>query len=227
MVIVVSDLLLNLKLMWWCLFSGAAVAHLCDPYLISTDNKLEFYSLSYQQPLSYPTSYYGICRLCRMLQHWHGYLSGARCKWFACGPADVTATPLSLAPVESRMVYLSGAGLPRLSWKKVIKWMLLLLLLLNKPIMTLKCSNKITVNVKITNKNTTATVITRTHNTYLLYPTIFLFSLTTMWINKYCLLIDHTFYNWSRTVRLIYALILAGVRQLCLLAKLSSRSSTL
>jgi len=27
-------------------------------------------------------------------------------------------TPSSLAPVKSRMVYLSGAGLPRLSWKK-------------------------------------------------------------------------------------------------------------
>jgi len=31
------------------------------------------------------------------------------------GPADATATPSSLAPVESRMVYLSDAGLPRLS----------------------------------------------------------------------------------------------------------------
>ena len=40
---------------------------------------------------------------------------GARCKWFA---ADATATPSSLAPVKPRMVYLSGAGLPRLSWKK-------------------------------------------------------------------------------------------------------------
>jgi len=48
----------------------------------------------------------------------HGYLSGARCKWFAYGPADATTSPLSLAPVKSRMVYLSGAGLPRLSWKK-------------------------------------------------------------------------------------------------------------
>jgi len=33
-------------------------------------------------------------------------------------PADATATPSSLAPVKSRMVYLSGASLPRLSWKK-------------------------------------------------------------------------------------------------------------
>jgi len=43
---------------------------------------------------------------------------GAECKWFAYGPADATVTPWSLAPVKSRMVYLSGAGLPRLSWKK-------------------------------------------------------------------------------------------------------------
>jgi len=41
----------------------------------------------------------------------------------ACGPADATATPSSLAAVKSRMVYISGAGLPRLSWKKAIKWM--------------------------------------------------------------------------------------------------------
>jgi len=53
----------------------------------------------------------------------HGYLSGARYKLFAYGPADATATPSSLAPVKSRMVYLSGAGLPRLSWKKAVKRM--------------------------------------------------------------------------------------------------------
>jgi len=38
------------------------------------------------------------------------------------GPADATATPSSLAPVKSRTVYLSSAGLPRLSWKKAVKW---------------------------------------------------------------------------------------------------------
>ena len=32
------------------------------------------------------------------------YLSGARCKWFAYGPADVTATPSSLASLKSRFV---------------------------------------------------------------------------------------------------------------------------
>jgi len=45
-------------------------------------------------------------------------MSEARCKRFAYGPADGTATPSSLAPVKSRIVYLSGAGLPRLSRKK-------------------------------------------------------------------------------------------------------------
>jgi len=33
--------------------------------------------------------------------YWRGYLSAARCKWFAYGPADATATttPSCLAPV--------------------------------------------------------------------------------------------------------------------------------
>jgi len=44
-------------------------------------------------------------------------------KWFAYGPADANATSSSLAPVKSKMVYLSGAGLPRLSWKKAVKRM--------------------------------------------------------------------------------------------------------
>jgi len=37
------------------------------------------------------------------------------------GPADVTATPSSLISLKSRLVNLSGAGLPRLSWKKAVK----------------------------------------------------------------------------------------------------------
>jgi len=36
----------------------------------------------------------------------------------ASGPADTTATPSSLASLNSRMIYLSGAGLPWFSWKK-------------------------------------------------------------------------------------------------------------
>jgi len=53
-----------------------------------------------------------------VVKYRRGYLFGARCKWFACNPADATATPSSLAPVKSRTVYLSGASLCRLSWKK-------------------------------------------------------------------------------------------------------------
>jgi len=36
----------------------------------------------------------------------------------AFGPTDATATQSSLAPVKSRMVQLSGAGLPRFPGKK-------------------------------------------------------------------------------------------------------------
>jgi len=50
--------------------------------------------------------------------YWSGYLSGARCANDLHGPADATATPSSLASLKSRMVYLSGAALSRLSWKK-------------------------------------------------------------------------------------------------------------
>jgi len=53
-----------------------------------------------------------------VMGYWRGYLSGVWYKWFAYGPANATATPSSLASVKSRMVCLSGAGLPRLSWKK-------------------------------------------------------------------------------------------------------------
>ena len=51
---------------------------------------------------------------------WCGYLSGARCRWSACGPADVVMPlPSSIASYKSRLVfYLSGTGLPRLSWKR-------------------------------------------------------------------------------------------------------------
>jgi len=58
-----------------------------------------------------------------VMRYWHSYLSGVRCRWFAYHPAGATATPASLGPVKSRMVYLSGAGSPRLSWKKAVKWM--------------------------------------------------------------------------------------------------------
>ena len=62
-----------------------------------------------------PVKKYGVMRC------WHDCLSGVRCKWFAYGSADATATPSSLASAKSRMVYPSGTGLPRLSWKKAVK----------------------------------------------------------------------------------------------------------
>jgi len=40
-----------------------------------------------------------------VVRYWHGHLSGERCKWFACGPADATATPSSLALLKSRIVF--------------------------------------------------------------------------------------------------------------------------
>jgi len=58
-----------------------------------------------------------------VMRYWCGYLSGARCKWFVYVSSWCTATPSSLAAVKSRMVYLSGAGLPMLSWKRAVKWM--------------------------------------------------------------------------------------------------------
>jgi len=36
-----------------------------------------------------------------VVRYWRGCLSGVRCKWFAYGQADATATPSSLATVKS------------------------------------------------------------------------------------------------------------------------------
>jgi len=52
-----------------------------------------------------------------VVRYWCGYLSVVRCKWFAYGPADATATPLSLAAVNPEW-FTFGAGLLGLSWKK-------------------------------------------------------------------------------------------------------------
>ena len=50
-----------------------------------------------------------------LMRYWHGYLSGARCKWLAYGPADATATPSSLLQKNCLTVWYR---LTRLSWKK-------------------------------------------------------------------------------------------------------------
>ena len=39
-----------------------------------------------------------------VMRCWRGYLSGSRCKRFAHGPADATATPSFLASLRSRIV---------------------------------------------------------------------------------------------------------------------------
>jgi len=50
---------------------------------------------------------------------WCGCLPGARCRLFAYGPPDATAIPKSVVShLNPDWFYLSGTGLPRLSWKK-------------------------------------------------------------------------------------------------------------
>ena len=55
-----------------------------------------------------------------MTSCWCGDLTGARCRLFAYGPADVTAIPKPhrlLPHLNPDWFYLPGTGLPRLSWK--------------------------------------------------------------------------------------------------------------
>jgi len=49
---------------------------------------------------------------------WHGYLSGARCRWLAYGPADATATTPSRASLKFRVVLPFWCWLTRLSCKR-------------------------------------------------------------------------------------------------------------
>ena len=56
-----------------------------------------------------------------VMRRWHSYLSGARCRLFAHGPADATAIWRAhhlLPHVNPGWFYLPGTGLPRLSWKR-------------------------------------------------------------------------------------------------------------
>jgi len=56
-----------------------------------------------------------------VMRCWCGYLSGVWCRLFAYGPADATAIakPHHLLPhLNPDRFYLSGTGLPRLSWKR-------------------------------------------------------------------------------------------------------------
>ena len=56
-----------------------------------------------------------------VMRCWCGYLSGARCRLFAYGPADAAAIPKPhhlLPHLNPDRFYLSGTGLPRLFWKR-------------------------------------------------------------------------------------------------------------
>ena len=53
----------------------------------------------------------------RVVGCWRGCLSGARCR-LAYGPADATATHCLLFQYTPAWFYLSGTGLPSLSWKR-------------------------------------------------------------------------------------------------------------
>jgi len=57
-----------------------------------------------------------------VVRYRRGYLSGARCKWFAYGARDATATPSSLAPVKSRFTFLVLAY-PGCPGEKAVTWM--------------------------------------------------------------------------------------------------------
>jgi len=53
-----------------------------------------------------------------VMRCWCGYQSGVRCKLFACGPADATASPSFLLPhLNPDWFYLSGTP-----GKDAIKW---------------------------------------------------------------------------------------------------------
>ena len=61
-----------------------------------------------------------------VMRCWCGYLSGVRCRLFAYGPADATATPKPhhlLPYINSVWLYLSGTGLPsRLPYVSIRLW---------------------------------------------------------------------------------------------------------
>jgi len=57
----------------------------------------------------------------RVMRCWCGFLSGARCRLFAYGPADATVSPKPqhlLPHLNPDWFYLSGTCLPRLSWER-------------------------------------------------------------------------------------------------------------
>ena len=73
--------------------------------------------------------WFGVRKTIRLVKNWVtrcwcGYLSGARCRLFAYGPADTTTVPKphNLLPhLNPDWFYLSGTGFTMLSWKKAVK----------------------------------------------------------------------------------------------------------
>ena len=82
-----------------------------------------------------------------VMRYWCGYLSGVRCKWLAYGPADATATLLSLASVKSR--YLVPA-FPDCPGKEAVKWVSVCL---GSSFKTTKCHMKASHQHKVSCKS--------------------------------------------------------------------------
>ena len=53
-----------------------------------------------------------------VMRSWCDYRSAVRCKWFAYGPANATATPSSLASLKSILVLHFWYLLTQVAWKK-------------------------------------------------------------------------------------------------------------
>ena len=60
-----------------------------------------------------------VCKKNWVMRCWYGYLSGMRCKWFAYGPADVTATPSSLASLKCGLFYFFWCRLAQVVLEKM------------------------------------------------------------------------------------------------------------
>ena len=58
-----------------------------------------------------------------VMRCWHGYLSGTKCKWFAYGPADATATPSSLLQKIQNGLSFWYQPTQIVLEKKAVKWL--------------------------------------------------------------------------------------------------------
>ena len=72
------------------------------------------------------------------MRFWRDYLPGARCKYYAYGPADATATPSSFAWLNSTWFNLLVPTYPDCPGKDTIKWVSLFAMVRNVQFRTLK-----------------------------------------------------------------------------------------